>query len=64
MKKRICSNPECRAEIVYGYAASADGKEEEFMCDECLNVLNSGYDPYDGNYEPPAFFPVRQPGRC
>jgi hypothetical protein len=59
--KRICNM--CKWEIVYGFAASANGEEKTFMCDECVNVLNSGYSD-DGTYEPPAFFPVRQPGHC
>lgn len=60
--KRICSNPSCQAEIVYG-DASGPNKDGEYLCTPCANVWNSGHDHY-GNYEPPAFFPVRQPGHC
>lgn len=59
--KRICHH--CGWEIVYGYAVSVNGEEKIFLCDECVNVCNSGYSS-DGTYEPPAFFPVRQPGHC
>jgi hypothetical protein len=58
---RICQG--CKGEIVYGYVASLNGEEKEFLCDECANTLNAGYGP-DGIYEPPAFFPIRQPGHC
>jgi hypothetical protein len=59
--KKICEG--CKAEIVYGYVASLDGEEQEFICDECANKWNAGYNA-DGSYEPPAFFPIRQPGHC
>jgi transposase len=58
---RICQI--CGAEIVYGYAMSKADEEKEFICDECANTLNAGYNP-DGSYEPPALFPVRTPGHC
>jgi RNase P subunit RPR2 len=62
MKRKICQS--CRAEIVYGFAAYSTHKNPpEYMCDECLNTMNCGYNG-DGTYEPPAFFPVRQAGHC
>lgn len=59
--KRICQG--CKGEIVYGFAVSAGDEAKIFLCDMCANIWSAGYSD-DGTYEPPAFFPVRQPGHC
>jgi hypothetical protein len=56
MQKRFCEH--CKAEIVYGYAASANNEKKEFICDICFNVLSADHE------NPPLIYPLNRSGRC